>query len=134
MTTNYVEQLDPALLCPGHEQFILFYSGPADGLFMGQRAPDSTFCPSPTLTSAEWDLGYITELSTIFAEKIPLYKYTAADIQNYLLQYRNSPDLAAKNVTEWSNKHLHLDWDMDLSPFHISDNRFRIMALRTVSK
>ncbi|KAF7589587.1 hypothetical protein BBP40_004047 [Aspergillus hancockii] len=142
MTTNHVEQLDPALLRPGRvdmqvffgradrlayqEQFLLFYSGPADGLFMGQRAPDGSFCPSPTLTSAQWGLAYITKLSTTFAEKIPPYKYTAAEVQNYLLQYKNSPDLAVNDATEWSNKHLHLDWDEDLHRSRILGDGFII--------
>ncbi|KAE8155614.1 hypothetical protein BDV40DRAFT_306843 [Aspergillus tamarii] len=117
MAANNIENLDHALLGTGRvdrftcqQQFLLFYWGPANEISVGQRAPDGLICPSPTLTSADWGLGYITELSSTFAENIPPNRCTATEIESYLQQYPKSRELAANDVTERPNKHLLLDW------------------------
>lgn len=125
MTTNHVEQLDSALRRPGRvdmqikfsavdhfsaqEHFLAFYLEPPNTLSMGIRDPAGAIHPVSAPTSSKWKVGDITTLAQEFADGIPSGKYTAAELQNYLLQYRNDPESAARGVTEWVDRTSELD-------------------------
>lgn len=142
MTTNHIDQLDSALIRPGRvdmkvlfgyadrfvirELFLLMYSKPADGLFMAEQIPNGSIRPLSPPASPDWTPDNIISLSTSFAEKVSPNQHTAAEIQSYLLLYRNDPYLAVNDATEWWNKHLLIGWDVDLSLFYVSNNRFKI--------
>ncbi|KAE8334492.1 hypothetical protein BDV24DRAFT_172530 [Aspergillus arachidicola] len=132
MTTNHIDQLDPALLRPGRvDMKVLFgYADrsiiPADGLFMTEKLPNGSIRPSSQPASPDWTPDDIISLSTSFADKVSPNQHTAAEIQSYLLLYRNDPYLAVNDATAWWNKHLLIGWDVDLSLFYVSNDRFKI--------
>lgn len=69
-------------------------------------------------------LEFIIHLSTMFAENIPRGRYTAAQVQNYLLQYRSHPVEAVNNVHRWVGKQqtpFDVDFAAPLSTFRIAD-------------
>lgn len=43
----------------------------------------------------------ITDLASEFGAVIPSGEFTAAEIQGYLLNYKETPELAVKGATEW---------------------------------
>ncbi|KAI9204308.1 BCS1 N terminal-domain-containing protein [Polychytrium aggregatum] len=91
MTTNHIEKLDPALIRPGRVDvkvlLDLATSSQAQGLF-------DQFYPHDE-TSSE-----IMELSIEFARGIPDRTYSMAQLQGYLMRYKNNPQLAVQNVGE----------------------------------
>ncbi|THC88473.1 hypothetical protein EYZ11_012075 [Aspergillus tanneri] len=135
MTTNHIERLDEALLRPGRvdmkvpfnhadrlaiqEHFLAFYLKPTDTLVMGTPTPDGSIRPLSTPVYSEWALKDIVDLAVSFANQVPPDQYTAAAIQNYLLQYRNDPVSAVRNVTGWL---FDLNCETDLSAFRIAES------------
>jgi chaperone BCS1 len=112
MTTNHIEKLDPALRRPdrvdmqigfgavnrfsAQEHFLMFYLEPPNALCMGIRdEATGAVRPVSTPASSEWKVDDIAMLAMEFANAILSGKYTAAELQNYLLQHRNDPESAA---------------------------------------
>ncbi|KAB8069852.1 P-loop containing nucleoside triphosphate hydrolase protein [Aspergillus leporis] len=95
MTTNHIEQLDRALLRPGRVDMKVAFTR-ADQLAVKEHFLSFYF----KTICAEWALDKIVNLLVVFADKVPPDHYTAAEIQNYLLQYRNDPVLAVHSMTE----------------------------------
>ena len=121
MTTNHIEKLDPALRRPdrvdmqigfgavnrfsAQEHFLMFYLEPPNALCMGIRdEATGAVRPVSTPASSEWKVDDIAMLAMEFANAIPSGKYTAAELQNYLLQHRNDPESAAHCVADWVNR------------------------------
>ncbi|KAL5365876.1 hypothetical protein BJX96DRAFT_182020 [Aspergillus floccosus] len=138
MTTNAIEDLDDALLRPGRvdfkvefgyadslalkEHFLLFFMQPAEGPFMGNLDSCGRMIPYSSPACSEWTSDYIVHLSTMFAENVPGDRYTAAQVQDYLLQYRNRPVEAINNVHRWVGKpqmSFDIDFAAPLSTFRI---------------
>lgn len=72
--------------------------------------PDGSIHPRAMAASPDREVEEIRSLSEEFASKVPSNQYSAAKIQNYLMQYRNDPWSAVKNVTEWTYlQGRHLD-------------------------
>ncbi|CAL8101967.1 unnamed protein product [Calicophoron daubneyi] len=111
MTTNYVDRLDAALIRPGRvdyrvsidycdrsqllRMFSRFYPSPpqqkpeSDSSFYGAGEVSS---PSPSLE----DPG--VRLAQQFAEKLEGVRVSSAEVQGYLLNYKDNPNEALKNV------------------------------------
>jgi len=86
ITTNYIKQLDPALLCPGHvnlkvpfgytdrlaaqEYFLAFYLKPADILVIGIPELGGSIHPLALPASPDLALDNIVDLPVAFADAV----------------------------------------------------------------
>lgn len=141
MTTNAPEKLDHALLRPGRvdfqvefgcagalalqEHFLLIFMEPAAEHVMGDLDSCGRMIPYSSPASSEWTRNFIGHLSTMFAASVPPDRYTAAEVQNYLLQYRSRPVEAVNNVHRWVGKPqtpFDIDFAAPLSIFRIADS------------
>lgn len=124
MTTNRLDQIDGALQRPGrvdmrvllgyadqwavNEHFRIFYLNPAEDIAM--EDPTGSMRPLSTPACPDWKLDDIEDLGVEFANKVPAGRYTAAEIQNYLLLHKNDPVSAVRDVTKWMGRHdCHLN-------------------------
>ncbi|KAJ7065640.1 hypothetical protein C8F01DRAFT_1366589 [Mycena amicta] len=115
-TTNHIEALDPALIRPGRmdlkikyglataeqleQMFDRFYpynpeladdGGPAIGCYY------DTASSSPT----RLDEAALASLGVQFAAAVPAGRYSIAQLQGYLLSWKNDPQTALANVGGW---------------------------------
>ncbi|OGM39392.1 AAA family ATPase [Aspergillus bombycis] len=132
MTTNHPERLDPALLRPGRvdmkinmgpvqwqearQIFLMVYLQPTDTHFM-------EITPLSIPANPDWRLEDIDNLSTAFASEIPSGRFTAAELQRYLLQYKHDPSAAVRNVKRLL---FGLECDTDLSAFRITESSHQL--------
>ncbi|KAJ5827601.1 ATPase AAA-type core [Penicillium robsamsonii] len=109
MTTNHLEKLDPALIRPGRvdkryhfgfvdiesakELFRIFFDNGSS--FIGwngvERDPKN---------EAIWE-NSISELSEKFADIVSSSDLTAVEINNYLMDFRDKPELAVSHAHDW---------------------------------
>ncbi|OQD67118.1 hypothetical protein PENDEC_c046G07190 [Penicillium decumbens] len=116
MTTNHPDKLDPALTRPSRVDKT-FYFGYADKSSIGSIF-SLIYKPFIELESASascittrkmenqptgaMETQTIRDLSIEFAELVPGDQFTAAEIQSYLLGFKDEPDMAVKRAAEWS--------------------------------
>lgn len=113
MTTNHAEKLDEALTRPGRVDK-MYYFGFADTpsimelfrLFYAEKIDEGSTCDSsnetgkgPANQSAREK--HISSLSKKFAGVVPSELFTAAEISNYLMKFRNDPDAAVEKANGW---------------------------------
>ncbi|KAJ5882299.1 ATPase AAA-type core [Penicillium soppii] len=109
MTTNHIGKLDKALIRPGrvdkryHFDFVdtmsakqLFYAFFDEGPFFvssisTEREPDDRLT---------WE-NSISELSDRFADIVSISQLTAAEVNNYLMDFRDNPRMAVSNALDW---------------------------------
>ncbi|KAJ6018471.1 hypothetical protein N7522_001935 [Penicillium canescens] len=119
MTTNHPDKLDAALTRPGRVDkkycfgyadktsiksiFSLVYNPFVDGLSAGFTSsfPAKKLEDRPARAMANRS---IRDLSIEFAELVPDDQFTAAEIQSYLLDFKDDPDMAVKKAAEWVKK------------------------------
>ncbi|KAK7464358.1 hypothetical protein VKT23_006525 [Stygiomarasmius scandens] len=116
-TTNYIDRLDPALLRPGRIdkklQYGLATKEQAAALFL-QFYPESqsqNLVPEDPeglpedmhrMLKSECPFAQIiTQLSELFASRVPLNEFSTAELQGYLLTWKKQPYRAAAAVEEW---------------------------------
>ena len=92
------------------EQFLIVYLKPADKTVTGFLQLDGSLHPQAMSACPMWKLEDINNLSQVFASEIASNQYSAAEIQSYLVQYRNDPWLAVKEVKEWTWNRFCLVW------------------------
>lgn len=116
MTTNHPDKLDAALTRPGRvdKKYCFGYAGrnSIESIFLLVYKPfidggsvDFTACnPAKKLEDQPAKAmanKTIRGLSMKFAELVPAYQFTAAEIQSYLLDLRDDPDMAVRKAAEW---------------------------------
>ncbi|KAK5950216.1 hypothetical protein OHC33_008684 [Knufia fluminis] len=116
MTTNHVEQLDPALIRPGRIDHIVHFqlitTDMAEQMFrsfydtqeieMSKSQPIKDYVKrklsSYDYPSSEQELE---RLAVSFAAKVPPGEFSPAQLQGYLLTHKYRPDKAIRNVNAW---------------------------------
>jgi mitochondrial chaperone BCS1 len=115
MTTNYLQKLDEALIRPGRvdlfmefkladsttvqELFYRIYSKSGD-----DESHSASSIPSTNLVTPDGpplSEEKLHELALAFSKHIPESIFTPAEIQGYLLPYRQSPLKAVENILKW---------------------------------
>jgi chaperone BCS1 len=115
MTTNHHEHLDPALIRPGRVDYKLEFqlasrelcSAMFRNIFQVYTSADVD--SAQVASHAQGDLSTkegpavvdLQGLAIAFAEKIPPYTFSPAEVQGYLLRYRDSPQDAVAGVETW---------------------------------
>lgn len=128
MTSNQPHELDDALVRAGRisvrvkfenastaqarEIFRRMYWDPADE--SESSAPTALSAPGPekaaaagapsTLTAKSWQKDEIDALAERFAKHLPEQEFSPADLQDYLLMHKKSPEKAVEGLDAWIEK------------------------------
>ncbi|KAJ5775549.1 uncharacterized protein N7511_000560 [Penicillium nucicola] len=123
MTTNHPNKLDAALTRPGRVDK-KYYFGCADKIGVnsifslvytpfidGESAGFTSSLPAKKLDRPARAMSNqsIRDLSVKFAELVPDDQFTAAEIQSYLLDFKDDPDMAVKKAAEWVKDKMSID-------------------------
>ncbi|KAI9091820.1 BCS1 N terminal-domain-containing protein [Phlyctochytrium arcticum] len=113
MTTNHLNKLDPALVRPGRvdvklelglasrEQIRQLFSGFFPGHAIGEPTPEASGEETMPHTAGDSPVQDLHPLATQFAEAIPPYTISIAQIQGFLMRFKHEPVEAVKNVEQW---------------------------------
>ena len=103
MTTNHMEHLDPALIRPGRADIKVLLPDANRDIMTRIFCKVFKQLDGDILEPGEESLDskVIEGLASDFADKIPEYAFSPAEIQSFLVDNRNSPFLSAKNVDDW---------------------------------
>ncbi|EAQ88840.1 hypothetical protein CHGG_05459 [Chaetomium globosum CBS 148.51] len=111
MTSNFAETLDKALVRPGRVDRMLYlgHISPRSGelMFLRMFSPDEEGA-APADRAVQLPKEELEKLALSFSECIPSEVFTPAQIQGYLLNYRDSPVDAAAKMADWVKEELRL--------------------------
>ncbi|KAL2131090.1 hypothetical protein VTI74DRAFT_5564 [Chaetomium olivicolor] len=109
MTSNFAEKLDKALVRPGRVDKMIYLGHisqrSSELMFLRMYAPDADG-PAPADRAVCLPEDQLKQLALAFSQKIPNEVFTPAQIQGYLLNYRNSPLDAAGHIEAWVKEEL----------------------------
>jgi chaperone BCS1 len=109
MTSNFAEKLDKALVRPGRVDKMLYlgHISPRSGelMFLRMFSPDADGA-TPADRAVQLPREELEKLALEFSKCIPSEVFTPAQIQGYLLNYRDSPVDAATKMAEWVKEEL----------------------------
>ncbi|PFH50185.1 hypothetical protein AMATHDRAFT_61510 [Amanita thiersii Skay4041] len=121
-TTNYIDRLDPALIRPGRVDmrleyklatksqtfslFSRFYSRHPGSALVSVAPPISSYptppeSPVPSHPATPPPSADRDGLAVTFTSLVPEEEFTTAELQGYLLSYRNNPKGAVWHIQEW---------------------------------
>ncbi|KAF7122267.1 hypothetical protein CNMCM5793_000224 [Aspergillus hiratsukae] len=112
MTTNHHEHLDPALIRPGRVDYKLEFQLASRELcaamfrnifqvYTSDAEVDGVVASGVEKPYAQAAALDLEELANEFAEKIPPHTFSPAEVQGYLLRYRESPQDAVAGIGSW---------------------------------
>ncbi|KAK0647036.1 BCS1 N terminal-domain-containing protein [Cercophora newfieldiana] len=104
MTSNFAEKLDKALVRPGRVDRIIYLGNisprSSELMFMRMYSRNDEG-QAPAGTVAKIPEAELTQLALSFSKEIPDEVLTPAQLQGYLLNYREAPVEAAANIRAW---------------------------------
>lgn len=133
MTTNHPDKMDAALTRPNSVDK-MFHFGYADKSsiesilrLIYKPLIDLEFANVSCITTRKMENQpagamkpqKILDLFIEFAELVPAEQYTAAEIQSYLLGFKDEPELAVKRVAEWVKDTVGVEFSSSNSWAHI---------------
>ncbi|KAK3296374.1 BCS1 N terminal-domain-containing protein [Chaetomium fimeti] len=111
MTSNFAEKLDKALVRPGRVDRMLYlgHISPRSSelMFLRMFGPDADGA-APADRMVQLPREELEKLALNFSKCIPDEVFTPAQIQGYLLNYRDSPVDAAAKAAEWVREEVQL--------------------------
>jgi len=111
MTTNHIENLDPALIRPGRIDKMVYMGKVerpmAKEMFMrffkpDEQTPDTTADDRTTDSTGDTVLEEIERLADKFVANFPEDEVSPAQLQGYLVRHRGSPDAAIAGLEVWA--------------------------------
>jgi len=111
MTSNFAEKLDKALVRPGRVDKMLYlgHISPRSSelMFLRMYGPDADGA-APADREVQLPQQELERLALEFGKTIPDDVFTPAQVQGYLLNYRNSPLDATGNAKQWVEEEVQL--------------------------
>jgi hypothetical protein len=100
MTTNHIKRLDAALIRPGRVDMKLEL-GLADRDIIAQLCSIIFRCDNSCEGGEAEDEVKLKKLAEDFASKVPEREFSEAEVQSFLLEYRESLHIAVESAHEW---------------------------------
>ncbi|KAK3680994.1 P-loop containing nucleoside triphosphate hydrolase protein [Podospora appendiculata] len=105
MTSNFAEKLDKALVRPGRVDRMIYLGNisqrSAELMFLRMYAPDRNGPVPSEKDFVDLPESELQALALKFSQSLPDDLFTPAQLQGYLLSYRDSPIRAVEGIEKW---------------------------------